>query len=259
MPSDAGSWRGSPDDPAASGQEETRAETFAFICCSPYARSGVTTTARLIADHYVATRREFVGFDADPHEPDFAPRFGRRVRNVDIAAVQGQIALIDGLLADDGLPKIVDLWSRSYARFFDLIEQIGFVTEARSHGVEPIFLFHVSDFGAAPAAAWALASRFPDVETLLVHNEGAAPLQGEIRERLDAYPPHRRLRIGPLDPLLRQWLSPPGLSLSYFLLDPPEDMSLVVRSGLKSWLSPIFAQLRGFEMRQALNRARFLS
>jgi len=151
------------------------------------------------------------GFDADPHEPDYAPRFGERVANVDLANVQGQIAMIDRLLVADREPKIVDLWSRSFTRFFGLAQEIGFFDEARGKGVTPVILFHADGAEASTAAAYRLAATFPGVETLLVHNEGAAPLGGQAgerlaNERLAAYPPHRRLKIRALDAACaRRW------------------------------------------------------
>ncbi|PPQ26051.1 hypothetical protein CCR94_23675 [Rhodoblastus sphagnicola] len=228
------------------------------MCCAPHGRVGVSTTARLLSDYFIASRRGFVGFDADPHEPDYAPRFSGRVRNVDLSSTQGQIAMIDRLLVPDGEAKIVDLWSRSYDRFFTLIQDIGFVEEARGKNIEPVILFHADPSQASPSAAYTLANALPTVETLLTYNEGAAPFGEQLQDRLAVYPPHRRLKIGALDTLVGRALEPVDLSLSYFLLDPPLDMSLVVRAGLKSWLIPIFAQFRAFEMRRALEEATWL-
>ncbi len=179
--------------------------------------------------------------------------------NVDLANVQGQIAMIDRLLVADREPKIVDLWSRSFARFFGLAQEIGFFDEARSKGVAPVILFHADASEASAAAAYRLAATFPEVETLLVHNEGAAPLGDEANARLALYPPHRRLKIRGLDLALRQALQPSDLSLSYLLIDPPRDMSLVVRSGLRAWLQPVFSQFRSFELRHSFDGANFLS
>jgi hypothetical protein len=235
------------------------AKSFVFICCAPHGRVGVSTSARLLSDYFLSSRRGFVGFDADPHEPDYAPRFSGRVQNVDLSATQGQIAMIDRLLAPDGEAKIIDLWSRSYERFFTLIQEIGFVEEARIKSIEPVILFHVDASEASASAAWRLANALPTVETLLTYNEGAAPLGDQANERLALYPPHRRLKINALDPMVARALQPNDLSLSYFLIDPPSDMSLVVRAGLKSWLTPIFSQVRAYEMRHALNEAFYLS
>ena len=253
-------WRADegPTDDSDDGPAPPQAETFVFICCSPHGRAGTSTSARLLSDYYLASRRDFQGFDADPHEPDFAPRFGERVRSVDLNEVQGQIRMIDSLLVADGIPKVIDLWSRSYDRFFNLVQEIGFVEEARGKGVEPVILYHADAAEASAASAYRLAAALPGVETLLVHNEGAAPLGEAERETLSLYPPHRRLKIRGLDPMLRRALEQPDLSLSWFLIDPPPNMSLVVRAGLRSWLQPIFSQFRAFEMRHSLDGASFL-
>jgi hypothetical protein len=235
------------------------ADTFVFISCAPHGRVGTSTTARLLSDYYLATRRSFSGFDADPHEPEYAPRFGERVTGVDLANVQGQIAMIDRLLVPDREPKIVDLWSRSFSKFFGLAQEIGFFDEARDKGVAPVILFHADASEASAAAAYKLAATFPGVETLLVHNEGAAPLGEAANERLAQYPPHRRLKIRALDAAMRRALEPSDLSLSWLLVDPPRDMSLVVRSGLRAWLQPVFSQFRSFELRHSFDGANFLS
>ena len=252
-----GDWggRGGPPDDA---EQARPPRSYVFICCAPHGRVGVSTTARLLSDYFLATRRGFLGFDADPHEPDYALRFPARVRNVDVASTQGQVAMIDRLLVPDGEAKIIDLWSRSYERFFSLIHDIGFVEEARSRNIEPVILFHADATQTSPAAAYSLATALPTVETLLTYNEGAAPLGEKAQDRLALYPPHRRLKIGALDSLVGRALQPADLSLSYFLIDPPADMSLVVRAGLKAWLMPAFSQFRAFEMRRALEEATWL-
>jgi len=256
LPGRDGRGPGDPPDDAEEARPPPR--SYVFICCAPHGRVGVSTTARLLSDYFLASRRGFVGFDADPHEPDYAQRFSGRARNVDLNSTQGQIDVIDRLLVPDGEAKIIDLWSRSYDRFFTLIQDIGFVEEARSQNVEPVILFHADPSQASPSAAYQLAQALPTVETLLTYNEGAAPFGPQLQDRLALYPPHRRLKIGALDALVGRALQPLDLSLSYFLLDPPSDMSLVVRAGLKAWLTPIFAQLRAFEMRRALEDASWL-
>jgi len=232
---------------------------FVFICCSPHKRTGTSTSARLLSDYFLATGRGFRGFDADPHEPDYAPRFEGRVETVDLSAVKGQAALIDGLLSLDGAPKIVDLWSRCFDRFFSLIKDIGFIEEARKRGIEPVFLYHADAMAASPDIAARLAHGFADVEWLLAHNEGAAPLGDAAVSMLDLYPPHRRLRIRALDPWLGKALEPLDLSLAALPIEAPPEMSIVVRAGLCAWLSPVFSQWRTFEMRHALEGASFLA
>src|SRR5579863_3945470 len=115
--------------------------TLVFIICSLSGRVGKTTTARLLADYFLASRRSFRGFDTDAHEPTFAQRFPAEAAVADLNTIQGQMALIDPLLNNDGLPKIVDLWHRALEPFFALVDHTGFVSEARDRGVEPILLY----------------------------------------------------------------------------------------------------------------------
>lgn len=63
------------------------------------------------------------------------------------------------------------------------------------------------------------------------------------------------MKIGALDPVLRNAIEDPNFSLSRFMLVPPTSMSIVVRSGLRDWLGRVFAQLRSLELRMTLEQA----
>ena len=89
-----------------------------FIVCSSSARVGVSTTARLLTDYRLFSHAPVAGFDTDPHEPRYGALFPNLVQTVDIADVKGQIALFDGLLAQDETTRIVDVWHRGFRRFF---------------------------------------------------------------------------------------------------------------------------------------------
>ncbi len=103
-----------------------------------------------------------------------------------------------------------------------------------------------------------LARRYPDVTMVIVVDEGAAPL-GEVNlDQLARYPESRTFRIAALDPVLRQTIEASGFSLSRFILAPPTGMSIVVRSGLKSWLARIFAQFQSFELSMTLEQTEHL-
>ncbi len=225
--------------------------TLAFIICSLGGRAGKTMTARLLADYFLLSDRTFVGFDTDTHEPSFAMRFPQEVVASDVNTIQGQMALIDPLLVADGVPKIVDLWHRSLEGFFALLDQTEFIAEARKLDVEPIFLFVADGTARSVEAAARLVERYPDVQFVLVVNDGAVP-GVERREEFNRYPSGRSFKIAALDPLLLQKIEEPGFSLSRFLLVPPTNMSLVVRAGIREWLWRIFSQFKSFELRITL-------
>ncbi|MGP8231300.1 MAG: hypothetical protein ACLQL2_01355 [Methylovirgula sp.] len=230
------------------------ARTFVFVVCSLSGRVGKTMTARLLADYYLASRRSFRGFDTDAHEPGFALRFSERVAIADLNTIQGQMALIDPLLADDGVPKIVDLWHRTLEPFFALIDNTGFVAEALARGVEPILLY-VDDGTPRTAEVTArIAERYPGLRLILVEDEIVNREPGGEPAPQTAH----SFRIGKLDPTLRATIDEPGFSLSRFMLAPPADMSIVLRAALRDWVWRIFSQFKSFELRMTLSETEHL-
>jgi hypothetical protein len=213
---------------------------------------GVTTTARLLADYFLQSGRSFAGFDTDPHESRFAERFPRDVIIADLAAIKGQISLFDRLLVHDGTPKVVDLWSRSWKTFFQMVQEIGFIEEARRLGVEPIVLLVVDQTTDCLDAASGLLAQWPDLLLVLVRNDGAAPVLEDKGDVLAHYPTARSFEIPALDPIVAQAMERRDLSLSRFLLAPPSDLSIVIRTALRVWLTRIFAQFQSFELRIAM-------
>jgi hypothetical protein len=124
--------------------------------------------------------------------------------------------------------------------------------------VQPILLFHADATEESLVASLALARRWPDLCLVIVTNKGAAPLGYDALDILAQFPSPRRFVIGSLDPTSRARLEASDFSLSHFLLTPPSDMSIVIRTGLRAWISPIFAQFQTFEVRMAMEGAQFL-
>jgi hypothetical protein len=232
--------------------------TRVYICCSPHKRTGTTTTARLLTDYFIASGKDVLGFDTDPHEPDYGARFPHAVTVVDAARIQGQVAMFDRLLVHDETPKIVDVWHRSYEAFLETVDQIGFMEEARRMMIQPIALFHADATAASLAAAQALARRWPELLMVVVTNKGAAPLGQDGVDILAQFPSARRFVIGALDASSRIAFEAPGFSMSAFLLSPPSDLSIVVGTALRAWVAPILTQFRTFELQIAMAGAQFL-
>jgi hypothetical protein len=229
-----------------------------FIVCSAGARTGVTTTARLLTDYRLFSRAPVAGFDTDPHEPRYGALFPDLVKTVDVADIKGQIALFDRLLAQDGVTKIVDVWHRGFQRFFATVQDIGFIEEARRNGIEPILLFHADVTEAALASAQRLHATWPALPMIVVQNEGARPLGPDAADILRRYPAQHKFFVAALPGPLANALDDPSLSLSRFLLAPPTNMSIVVRAALKSWIVPIFTQFKSFELRRELESSDYL-
>lgn len=234
-----------------------KGRTLVFIICSPAGRVGKTLVARLLGDYFLLSGRTFVGFDTDAHEPGFAARFPHEVVVSDLNTIQGQMALIDPLLVADGVPKIIDLWHRSFESFFTLLDHTEFIAEARRLEIEPVLLYLAEGSQRSSEIAGRLAGRYPDLQFILVENDAVAPVL-ESQEEFAGYPSGRSFRIASLDPVLRQAIEEPGFSLSRFMLMPPTNMSIVVRAGVREWLWRIFSQFKSFELRMTLEETEHL-
>ncbi len=229
----------------------------AFFICSPRSRVGKTTMVRLLADYHAVDSRPFLVYDTDP-EHTAASYYPERALTADLTRVEGQMKLFDGLLERHDRARIVDVWHRTWETFVDTVDQIDFFTEAARQNIRPIFVFMADPSAKSLEAASALARRWPEVTMIVVHNEGAAPLGPRALDELSRYPTGRTFEIPALHPAMRAMIEEPGFSLARFLMAPPTNMSIVLRAGLRQWLARVFTQFQNFELRLAMDEARYL-
>lgn len=229
-----------------------KSPTFVFIICSAGARVGKTTMARLLADYFILSQRQFAGFDTHSYEPEFAERFPRQVAVVDLNSVQGQMALFDPLLVHDEVPKIIDLWHHTVDAFFTLWDHMDFAAEARRIGVEPIVFLFAEPSPRSLAIASHIVDRHPDLTMIAVNNEGTLLPGGIGRDELARCRAGRTFTMGRLDPILRGVIEVQSFSFSRFMLAPPFGMSIVVRACLKSWILQMVTQLQSLELSMML-------
>ena len=229
-----------------------------FIVCAPNPRAGVTTTARLLAEWRLYNGDPVAIFDTDP---DFAPHtrlFRPHARTADLATVDGQMALFDGLLADDGATHIADIWCRSYRRFVELAREIGFFAEAARQGAEMHLVFAADASDGSLAEAWDLHERFPETRLLIAINEGRVALGEHALGRLASFPTTQGFSFPALDPVVTSVLDGFNGRLSRFIDNPPEDLSIVVRARMRDWVTRAFVQFRAFDVRRAFEATSLL-
>ena len=53
----------------------------------------------------------------------------------------GKMALMDRVIINDGVAKVIDLGFHVFDKFFEMTEEIGFVKEAVRRGITPVVLF----------------------------------------------------------------------------------------------------------------------
>jgi hypothetical protein len=227
-----------------------------FIVASPRAQVGKTFIARLLTDFLRLKRAAARGFDLNPSGDalrDYLPAWTTAASLVDI---RGEMALFDGLIADDGTAKVVDVGHASFERFFAIAEEIDFFDEARHRALEPMILF-ISDPHATAAAAYTdLQQRFRNVILIPVVNE--AILKG--RKLRQQFPFMREvsvpLRITELAPLLKAQLELSSLSFADIHDSLPTAIPVALGLELQAWTRRTFLTFSELGLRRLLDQLR---
>lgn len=194
--------------------------TYVYIVCSPRPRVGKTLIARLLTEYLLFNDGDVAAFDLNMSEPSLIDYLPRLTETADILDTRGQIALMDKLILNDGVPKVLDLGYPAFEGFFRLIEEIGFVKEADVRGVEPVILFIVDRDRSSAAAFASLRHRFPQTAIVPVDNEHV--LHGELPE---PFASTRPMRIAMLPAFLRSIIDRTTFSFTGYIRGPNDPSS----------------------------------
>ena len=230
-----------------------------YVVCSPSRRVGKTLVARCLTEYHVADGRSVAAYDLSDGSPQLTDYLPHHAATADIADIRGQMALFDGLIADDEMPKVIDVGHRAFWRFFAVVHRIGFFDEARRRGIEPVILFVIDADPKTEKACTLLRCSFPDLSLMPVRN--LAVMQGR-REAFpsagDASRPDASmddasalaapLEIAELPSPLRSLVDRPGFSFADFPQRMPGRMSVSARDELLGFIRRIHTQLREIEL-----------
>src|SRR5476651_24661 len=115
--------------------------TPVFIICSPRPLVGKTLTARLLSEFLLLKNGEVAAFDINLKEPSLLEYLPDITETAEVDDTFGKMALMDRLILNDGVAKVIYLGFHAFDEFFKMSEQIGFMKEAAQRGVAPIVLF----------------------------------------------------------------------------------------------------------------------
>jgi hypothetical protein len=104
--------------------------TPVYIICSPRPQVGKTLVARLLSEFLRLQRGNVVAFDVNLKEPSLLDYLPRLTETAEIDDTFGKMALMDRLIVDDGVAKVIDLGYHAFDEFFGMTREIGFVNEA---------------------------------------------------------------------------------------------------------------------------------
>jgi hypothetical protein len=229
-----------------------------YVVCSPSRRVGKTLVARCLTEYHVADGRAVAAYDLSDESPQLTDYLPRHAASADIADIRGQMALFDGLIADDAMPKVIDVGHRAFWRFFAVVHRIGFVDEARRRGIEPVILFMIDADPRTEKARTLLRCSFPDLSLLPVHNLAvtkghgeASPWAGDMSTpdaSTDDASALAAFEIAELPSSARNLVDRPGFSFVDFPQRPPARLSANARDELLHFIRRIHARLREIEL-----------
>lgn len=216
--------------------------TPVYIICSPRPIVGKTLIARLLSEFLLLQRGAVTAFDVNLKEPSLLDFLPKLTETADVIDTFGKMALMDRLIVNDDVAKVIDLGYHAFDEFFAMTAQIGFLKEAARRNVAPVVLF-VADTDRVSARGHAmLAQQIPPSALITVDNEHV--LRGEMP---DALAQGRVVRIAALPAFLKTYIDRLTFSFTGYLRAEKDSST-----ELHQWIRKNYFSFREIELRLLL-------
>src|SRR6201988_1154727 len=145
--------------------------TPVYIVCSPRPQAGKTLVARLLSEFLLLKDGRVVSFDINLKEPSLLEYLPGITETAEVDDTYGKMALMDRLIVNDGVAKVIDLGFHAFDEFFKMTDEIGFMKEAGRRSVAPGILF-VADTDRVSARGYPmLQQQIPPNALITIDNE----------------------------------------------------------------------------------------
>src|SRR6202795_3065087 len=219
--------------------------TPVYIICSPRPLVGKTLIARLLSEFLLLKDGTGAAFDINLKEPSLLDYLPKVTETAEVDDTFGKMALMDRLIVNDGVSKVIDLGFHAFDEFFKMSEEIGFMKEAARRGIAPIILF-VADTDRVSARAYPmLQQQIPPTALVTIDNEFT--VRGELPA---AFARGRVLRIAALPVFLKTYIDRLNFSFTDFLRN-EKDTS----TELHQWIRENYFSFRELELNLILQRS----
>jgi len=186
--------------------------TPVYIICSPRPLVGKTLMARLLSEFLLLKNGSVVSFDINLKEPSLLDYLPKTTETADVIDTYGKMQLMDRLIVDDGIAKVIDLGFHAFDEFFKMSDEIGFLKEAARRRVAPIILF-VADTDRVSARGYeTLLRQIPASALVTIDNEYV--VRGELPAAMSG---GRLVRIGALPAFLKTYIDRLNFSFTDYL------------------------------------------
>ncbi|MDU0958767.1 MAG: hypothetical protein E7A86_26935, partial [Bradyrhizobium sp.] len=92
--------------------------TPVYIVCSPRPQSGKTLLARVLSEFLLLKDGQVLAFDVTLREPSLLDFLPQVTETATIEDTYGKIQLMDRVILNDGIAKVIDLGYYSFEEFF---------------------------------------------------------------------------------------------------------------------------------------------
>lgn len=186
--------------------------TPVYIICSPSLQVGKTLIARLLSEFLLLKNGSVLSFDINLREPSLVDYLPKLTETAYVTDTWGKMQLMDRLILDDGVAKVIDLGFHAFDEFFKMCIEIEFVREAVRNQVAPIILFVGSADRLSSRCYEVLRHQIRAPALITVHNQHV--LRSELPEAMDRGPV---LRIFALPQFLRTYIDRLTFSFTGYL------------------------------------------
>lgn len=212
--------------------------TPVYIICSPRPLVGKTLIARLLTEYLLLKHGAVAAFDINLKEPSLLEYLPKVTETAEVDATFGKMQLMDRLIVNDGIAKVIDLGFHAFDEFFKMTEEIGFLKEAARRRVSPIILF-VADTDRVSARAYPmLQQQIPPTALVTVDNEYV--VRGELPA---AFSRGRILRVAALPAFLKTYIDRLTFSFTEYLRSEKDSST-----ELHQWIRENYFSFRELEL-----------
>lgn len=219
--------------------------TAVYIICSPRPLVGKTLIARQLSEFLLLKNGDVVAFDINLKEPSLLDFLPDTTETAEIENTFGKMALMDRVIVNDGIAKVIDLGFHAFDEFFTMADEIGFMKEAARRGVSPVILF-VADTDRVSARGYdKLRAQIPRASLIVVDNEYV--VRGELPE---AMAQSRVVRIAALPTFLKTYVDRLSFKFTGYLRSENDSST-----ELHQWIRRNYFSFRELELSLILQRS----
>jgi hypothetical protein len=188
------------------------ANTPVYIICSARPQTGKTLFARLLSEFLLLKNGAVTAFDINLKEPSLLDYLPDITETAEIENTYGKMQLMDRLIVDDRIAKVIDLGFHAFDEFFKMTEEIGFLKEAVRRNVAPVILYMPGPDRVSARGHDMLRRQVPPSKLIVIDNEFV--VRGEMPAGLTQ---GRTLYLAALPTFLKTYIDRPNFSFTDYL------------------------------------------